>query len=45
MKRALLQTTTKEKYLYRYMAKNLCQPETPVSSEYNAKTRAGGKHI
>ncbi|GGG53291.1 hypothetical protein [Hymenobacter glacieicola] len=39
------QTTTKEEYLYRYMAKNLYQLETPVSSEYNAETRADGKHI
>ncbi|UOQ76143.1 transglutaminase-like domain-containing protein [Hymenobacter sp. 5516J-16] len=39
------QTTTKEEYLYSYMAKNLYQLETPVSSEYNAETRADGKRI
>lgn len=39
------QSATKEEYLYRYMAKNLYQLETPVSSEYNLETRATGKTI
>lgn len=37
------QTTTKEDYLDRYMAKNLYQLESPVSSEYDLETRQAGK--
>jgi hypothetical protein len=38
-------TTTKEEYLYRYMAKNLYRFECPLVSEYDAETRKEGKKI
>ncbi|MBK7212393.1 MAG: transglutaminase domain-containing protein [Bacteroidales bacterium] len=36
-------STTKEFYLYQYMAKNLYMMESPVSSEYDMETRKEGK--
>jgi len=38
-------STTKEDYLYNYMAKNLYRIECMVSSEYDAETRAIGKKL
>ncbi len=37
------QSTTKQDYLYRYMAKNLYMLECPVSSEYDTETVMAGK--
>ncbi|MBC8081849.1 MAG: transglutaminase domain-containing protein [Hymenobacter sp.] len=39
------ESTTKEHYLYQYMAKNLYQLESPVSSQYDLETRREGKRI
>lgn len=39
------QSTTKEEYLYSYMAKNLYYLETPISSQYDLETRREGKTI
>ncbi|WP_162303706.1 transglutaminase-like domain-containing protein [Hymenobacter sediminis] len=39
------QSTTKEDYLYSYMAKNLYYLETPISSQYDLETRRAGKTI
>lgn len=36
-------TTTKEEYLYNYMAKNLYRLECPIRSEYNSETWEDGK--
>ncbi|MDD4604374.1 MAG: transglutaminase domain-containing protein [Bacteroidales bacterium] len=38
-------STTKEDYLYNYMAKNLYRIECLVSSEYDAETSAAGKKL
>ncbi len=38
-------TTTKEQYLYEYMAKNLYRFKCPLNSEYNYETKKRGKKV